>query len=66
MVFFWAKMADAAYPRHKAEKGVTPFYLSKIQTAEFYFERLLPKAESHKTLMLKGAKGLMNMDESQF
>ena len=66
MAFFWAKMADSAYTQHKNEQRVTPFYLSKIQTAEFYFERLLPKAQSHKTLMLKGAKGLMNMDESQF
>jgi len=66
MAFFWAKMADAAYTQHKSEKGVTPYYLSKIQTAEFYFERLLPRTKSLKTVMLKGSKSLMNMDESQF
>ena len=66
MAFFWAKMADAAYTKHKAEKGMVPFYLSKIQTAEFYFERLLPRTQSLKSVMLKGAKGLMDMDEESF
>ena len=66
MAFFWAKMADSAYTKHKAEKGMVPFYFSKIQTAEFYFERLLPRTQSLKSVMLKGAKGLMDMDEENF
>jgi len=67
LAFFWAKMAAVAF--EKLEKGGNDepaFYQSKIQTAEFYFERLLPRARSHAETMLKPTKSLMQMDVDHF
>ena len=39
---------------------------SKLKTAQFYFQRLLPRTESHKLSMLSGADNLMSMDVDEF
>ena len=46
--------------------GDTSFYQSKLMTAQFYFERLLPRTESLKKTMLSGADNLMQMPEELF
>ena len=66
MAFYWARMADAAYTANKKEEGITPFYLSKIQTAEFYFDRILPRTTSLRETMVKSSKSLMAMPEAHF
>ena len=66
MAYFWAKMADAAHTKIKAEKGLTPFYASKIQTAEFYYERILPRTLSLQATMQKSPESLMQMPEEGF
>ena len=65
MAFFWAKMADAAFTNVAAGKDVD-FHKAKIQTAEFYYDRLLPRAKAHRKMMLKDPKSLMQMDEESF
>ncbi|WP_301390879.1 acyl-CoA dehydrogenase C-terminal domain-containing protein, partial [Thalassolituus sp. UBA1965] len=65
MAFFWAKMADAAYTNIAEGKDVD-FHKAKIQTAEFYYDRLLPRAKAHRKMMLKDPKSLMQMDEESF
>ena len=49
-------------------KGKEPaeFYQAKIQTAEFYFERLLPRADGHKKSMMAPTSALMQMDNEHF
>ena len=42
------------------------FYRAKIQTAEFYFERLLPRASTHKTCALAPTRSVMQMDKENF
>ena len=66
MAFFWAQMADAAFTGLASGKGDKNFYTAKIQTAEFYYERLLPRAKSHGKTMLKSSKTLMQMPEEHF
>ena len=65
MAFFWAKMADAAFTNIAAGKDVD-FHKAKIQTAEFYYDRLLPRAKAHGKMMLKDPKTVMQMDEEHF
>jgi hypothetical protein len=67
MGHFWLKQAIAA------NKGLTQkgseskeFYTAKIQTAEFYFERLLPRADGHKKTMLSPTSSIMQMDNGHF
>lgn len=67
MAYFWALMAAKSF--EKLEKGgsETPeFYKTKIQTAEFYFERLLPRAKAHAESMLSPTKNLMQINIEHF
>jgi len=67
LAYFWAKMAAVAF--EKLEKGGNEepaFYRAKVQTAEFYFERLLPRAKGHADSMLKPTKSVMQMDAEHF
>ena len=38
------------------------FYQAKLATTEFYYERLLPRAQSHAASMLSPSKNLMQLD----
>jgi hypothetical protein len=66
LAYFWARMAVLA--RHKIAEadGDVSFYESKLLTARFYFERLLPRTLGHKDMMLSGAENLMDMPEALF
>ena len=46
--------------------GDTSFYEAKLMTAEFYFDRILPRTLSHKQALSSGAKNLMQMPEAMF
>jgi alkylation response protein AidB-like acyl-CoA dehydrogenase len=67
MGHFWLKQAIAAN-KGLSQKGSESkeFYTTKIQTAEFYFERLLPRADGHKKTMLSPTSSIMQMDNSHF
>jgi alkylation response protein AidB-like acyl-CoA dehydrogenase len=67
MAYFWALQAAVAY--EKLEKGgaETPeFYKAKIQTAEFYFDRLLPRSKAHAAGIGASPRTLMQMDNDSF
>lgn len=66
LAYFWAKMAIIARQKIAEADGDTSFYDAKLMTAQFYFERLLPRTESLKTTMLAGADSLMQMPEEMF
>lgn len=66
MGYHWARMAAVAYD--KLENGgseTKEFYEAKIKTAEFYFEKLLPRASGHSESMLAPSE-LMAMDLDSF
>ncbi|MDJ0709039.1 MAG: acyl-CoA dehydrogenase C-terminal domain-containing protein [Woeseiaceae bacterium] len=62
----WAASARAAYWR--LEKGTTEkaFYEAKIQTAEFYFAKILPRTSTLLETMSTGPETLMKMDAEAF
>ncbi len=68
MGHFWALQADQARQRLRSGQGAesADFYRAKIQTAEFYFDRLLPRAEAHRTSALAPTRSLMQMDNGNF
>lgn len=66
LAYFWATMADAAYTALKNGSTEKDFYESKIKTARFYFERILPRVKTHKLTMMSGANNLMEMEVDQF
>ena len=67
MAYFWAMMAEKAYEQlaNGAEED-KDFYRAKIQTAEFYFARILPRTKTHYATMMAGSKTLMQIEEEHF
>ncbi len=63
MAYFWAKMAQSAYEKLATDVENRDFYRSKIKTAEFYFERILPRAKSHAKMMMADPKTIMQLDQ---
>ena len=68
MGYFWALQADKAHKYLSSGQGAesAAFYRAKIQTAEFYFDRLLPRADGHRQGALAPARSLMQMDNASF
>jgi alkylation response protein AidB-like acyl-CoA dehydrogenase len=68
MAHFWALQAFKAQALLQSGQGSesADFYQAKIQTAEFYFEHLLPRAQSHARAALAGTHTLMQMENDQF
>jgi alkylation response protein AidB-like acyl-CoA dehydrogenase len=68
MGYFWALQAEksAALLENGQGEESNDFYTSKIQTAEFYFDRLLPRASAHKKSAVSSTKSLMQMDNEHF
>jgi alkylation response protein AidB-like acyl-CoA dehydrogenase len=67
MGHFWLKQAIVAQEKlAKGGKESKEFYTAKLQTADFYFERLLPRADGHKKSMLSPTSSIMQMDNEHF
>ena len=66
MGYFWAMMAEKSYEAIAAGTEDEAFYKAKIQTAEFYFARILPRTKTHYAAMMSGAKTLMQIEEQNF
>ena len=64
MAYHWALMAqrseDLLYKGQGAQS--TEFYRAKIQTAQFYFERMLPQADAHHRMALGSAGTLLQVE----
>jgi len=63
MAYFWAQMAQSAYEKLAGEVENRDFYRAKIKTAEFYFDRILPRTKSLAATMMADPKTLMQLDE---
>jgi alkylation response protein AidB-like acyl-CoA dehydrogenase len=65
--YFWARMARVALDRIKADGDrVDPFYIAKLATARFYFQRLLPETAARIRTARAGAKALMELPAEMF
>jgi alkylation response protein AidB-like acyl-CoA dehydrogenase len=61
--YYWFRMANVARKAIAEGKDTDGFYLAKVQTAEFYFERVLPRAEGHAKMMLAPPQSIMQMKQ---
>jgi hypothetical protein len=76
MAFSWAQQAAKATDLLASHLGgkqgenqgaeSADFYRAKIQTAEFYFARLLPRAQAHRQAALASTRSVMQMDKDHF
>ena len=53
----WIKVLEVSFKEYDSNKS---FYEDKIQTANFYFKRVLPRAESHFKTATSGSDYIMN------
>ncbi len=60
----WARMAEIGMQKNKGDDGV--FYQAKIDTARFYFERILPQTGALFATMMAGAKSTMSFNDDAF
>ncbi len=68
MAYFWALQASKAAELLASGKGKesNDFYTAKILTAEFYFARLLPRADGHYSAALAPTSAVMQMPQELF
>jgi len=66
LAYFWAKMAAVA--QQKLAEGTTEeaFYKTKLQTAKFYYDRILPRTLSHAQMISAGSESMMAVEEDSF
>ena len=67
MGYYWARIAAVALERLEDPNGEEqPFYKAKLQTAFFYFDRLLPRPRMHMRCAKGDVRSLMAMNEANF
>jgi alkylation response protein AidB-like acyl-CoA dehydrogenase len=67
MGHFWLKQAITAHEKlANGGNDSKEFYTAKLQTAEFYFDRLLPRADGHRSAMMTPSSSIMQMDNDHF
>ncbi len=66
IAFFWAKAAVAAEQAIADGAPEPEFYKAKIATADFYFQRMMPRVLAHEAAIKNGMDTLMALDEEHF
>ena len=57
--YSWLKVLDISFKEIKNNKK---FFMDKIETAQFYFDRILPRIDSHYNSGTSGSKNIMNFN----
>ncbi|MEW6982151.1 acyl-CoA dehydrogenase C-terminal domain-containing protein [Colwelliaceae bacterium 6471] len=66
LAYFWAKMAKVAQNKLAESDEDKAFYQAKIKTAQFYFQRILPRAKGHAACIENGGESMMALEEQDF
>ncbi len=64
--YFWALMAKTAQDALESGTSEEAFYVAKLQTARFYFARILPRTASLAICVNASLDSLMAMEEDHF
>ncbi len=64
--YLWLRAACVAERAQAAGSDEAAFYQGKRETARFYLQRLLPRANLHETLIRTGSNNLMDISEAAF
>ncbi|WP_445772779.1 acyl-CoA dehydrogenase C-terminal domain-containing protein [Shewanella sp.] len=66
LAYFWAKMAKVAQDKLAAGTTEAAFYEAKIKTAQFYMQRMLPRAKGHAACIANGVDSMMALASEDF
>ncbi|MNF45245.1 Acyl-CoA dehydrogenase [compost metagenome] len=64
--YHWLRAASQAERQLAAGSSEQDFYIGKRETARFYFQRLLPRADQHNALVRSGSGNLMEIPDAAF
>jgi hypothetical protein len=64
--YMWAKMVKAAQAKLNAGDGDKAYYETKLVTARFYMERIMPETQLRLARIQTGADTLMTLPEDAF
>ena len=64
LAYLWARMADIALAQRQGDEAL--FYQAKLDTARFYFERLLPQTGALTSAIMSGCASMMNFNPEAF
>ena len=57
IAYAWIKVLEVSFKEYDKNKN---FYDDKINTAKFYFDKVLPRAEQHYKSAISGSSNIMN------
>ena len=57
IAYAWIKVLEVSFKDYEENKN---FYNDKIDTARFYFDKVLPRAEHHYKSAISGSSNIMN------
>jgi alkylation response protein AidB-like acyl-CoA dehydrogenase len=66
LAYMWCLMVKAAQEKLNKGEGDKEFYESKIQTARFFMQRMLPETDARFKMVMAGAETLMALKEEGF
>jgi len=66
LAYMWCLMVKAAHAKLEAKEGDQEFYESKLATARFFVQRMLPEADGRFKMVMAGAESLMELEASGF
>jgi alkylation response protein AidB-like acyl-CoA dehydrogenase len=65
LAYLWARAAATAHAALQASQADREFYQAKVQTAQFYFRRILPRTLALAATIKDGVDSLMSIDAAQ-
>jgi len=65
LAYFWAQAAKVSQQALSNNSDEADFYQAKLQTAQFYYRRILPRTLSLAVTIQDGVDSLMSIDENQ-
>jgi alkylation response protein AidB-like acyl-CoA dehydrogenase len=68
IAYFWLKMAKIAVSQMDSDQQEfdQAFLAAKVKTAQFYFHKILPRAQSHKEIMLSGKSSVSSLNDDEW
>lgn len=66
IAYMWALMAKAALEQLATGKGDKSYYETKLKTARYYMDRIVPETATHLARVRVGAAPLMNFTADEF
>lgn len=66
LAYFWGRAAKVSYKALAEGRGDAKFYRAKLETARFYYERILPRTNALVTIINSGSDNLMSLAADDF